>query len=58
LDEEPTYSYFPLVYFYQGRVREGLHSAGFAEAYRSYVKIRGAAAEDPLLPDVRSRIGN
>ena len=24
LDEEPTYSYLPPVYYYQGRVREGL----------------------------------
>ena len=24
LDEEPTYGYFPTVYYYQGRVREGL----------------------------------
>ncbi len=54
-DEEPTFGYFPPVYYYQGRVREGLKNAGFADAYRSYIAIRGKSAEDPLLPDARRR---
>ena len=58
LDEEPTYGYFPLVYFYQGRVREGLHSSRAVESYQAYANIRGRADEDPLLPDVLRRIGN
>ena len=57
LDEAPSYGYFPLVYYYQGRVRQGLKSAGFAESYRTYLGIRGAAREDPLLAEVRQRIG-
>ena len=57
LDEEPTYGYFPPVYYYQGRVREGLNSAGFAESYRAYLTIRGQSKEDPLLPEVRRRAG-
>jgi hypothetical protein len=57
LDEEPTYGYFPPVYYYQGRVREGLNNAGFAESYRVYLTIRGQSKEDPLLPDVRRRAG-
>ena len=28
LDEEPTYGFFPPVYYYQGRVREGLNNDG------------------------------
>jgi eukaryotic-like serine/threonine-protein kinase len=56
LDEVPTYGYFPPVYYYQGRVREGLKSAGFAESYKQYVNIRGKAGEDPLLADARKRI--
>lgn len=56
LDEVPTYGYFPPVYYYQGRVREGLKNAGFAESYKQYLSIRGAAGEDPLLADVRRRI--
>ena len=57
LDEDPTTAYFPSVYYYQGRVREGLQNAGFAASYREYLKIRGSATEDPLLPDVRRRAG-
>jgi len=56
LDEVPTYGYFPPVYYYQGRVREGLKSAGFAESYKQYLSVRGKAGEDPLLADVRRRI--
>jgi tetratricopeptide (TPR) repeat protein len=57
LDEEPTYGYLPSVYYYQGRVREGLQNAGFAESYRTYLTRRDKAGEDPLLPDVHRRVG-
>jgi serine/threonine protein kinase/Tfp pilus assembly protein PilF len=57
MDNVPTYAYFPLVYYYQGRVREGMKSEGFAEFYKQYLTIRGAAGEDPLLPEIRKRIG-
>ena len=57
LDEEPTYGYLPPVYYYQGRVREGLKNAGFAESYRTYLSIRGQSKEDPLLPEVRRHVG-
>jgi tetratricopeptide (TPR) repeat protein len=55
LDDEPSYGYFPPVYYYQGRVREALNSAKAAESYRAYLDIRGKSTEDPLLPDVRKR---
>ena len=57
LDEEPTYGYFPPVSCYQGRVREGLKNAGFANSYRLYLGIRGQSREDPLIADVRRRVG-
>jgi tetratricopeptide (TPR) repeat protein len=57
VDAEPTYSYFPVVYYYQGRAREGMETEGFAESYRSYLNIRGKSAEDPLLSEVRRRAG-
>jgi tetratricopeptide (TPR) repeat protein len=57
MDEVPTYSYFPLVYYYQGRVREGLKSAGYAESYRTYLSIRGQPGEDPLLREIHRRLG-
>ena len=45
------------VYYYQGRVREGLKTTGFADSYRTYLTIRGKSTEDPLLPEVRRRAG-
>ena len=51
----PTYGYLPPVYYYQGRVREGLKNPGFAEYYKKYLDIRGKAGEDPLIAEVRHR---
>jgi len=56
LDEEPTSGFLPPVHYCQGQVREGLKSAGFAEPYRDYLAIRGAAGGDPMLADIRRRI--
>jgi len=56
-DSTPTFAYFPPVYYYQGRVRQGLKSSGFAEPFRTYISIRGKAGEDPLLADIRHRLG-
>lgn len=55
VDDGPTSGYFPEVYYYQGRVREGL-KAGFADAFHTYLEIRGASTEDPLVPDIRQRL--
>jgi len=57
-DNVPTYEYFPPVYYYEGRAREGMKSAGFAEFYRSYLRIRGQSSDDPLAVDIRHRLGN
>jgi tetratricopeptide (TPR) repeat protein len=57
LDEEPTYGITPLLDYLQGRVREGLGTAGFADAYRRYLDLRGPAGEDALLAEVHRRIG-
>jgi tetratricopeptide (TPR) repeat protein len=57
LDEEPTFSYLPTVYYYQGRAREEMKTEGFVESYRTYLKIRGNSSEDPLLREVRRRAG-
>jgi tetratricopeptide (TPR) repeat protein len=56
MDEVPTYGYFPPVYYYQGRVRQGLKSSGAADSYRTYLDIRGQAGEDPLLADIHRRL--
>ena len=55
LDEEPTFGFFPSVYYFQGRVRESLKSVGSAESYRTYLNIRGASREDSRLQEVRKR---
>ena len=39
MDDMPTYSYVPIVSYYQGRVREGLKSPDFADFYRSYLTV-------------------
>jgi tetratricopeptide (TPR) repeat protein len=56
VDEEPTYGYFPPVYYYLGRVRDGL-KASAPDMYREYLKIRGASTDDPLVPEARRRAG-
>jgi eukaryotic-like serine/threonine-protein kinase len=58
VDEDPTFGYFPPVYYYQGRVREGLKNAGFTESFKAYLEFRGRSNEDPLLADVRRRVGS
>jgi hypothetical protein len=57
VDLVPTYGYLPLVYYYQGRAREGMKSADFVESYKKYLSVRGKAGEDPLLAEVRRRVG-
>jgi serine/threonine protein kinase/tetratricopeptide (TPR) repeat protein len=55
VDEDPTYGYFPPVYYYLGRAGEGLQTTGYRDMYAEYLKIRGKSTEDPLLRDVRKR---
>ena len=57
LDEGPTWGYFPVVYYYQGRVRDELKTARFADSYGEYLKVRGGSTEDRLVPDARKRAG-
>lgn len=56
MDDMPTYSFLPPVYYYQGRDREGLKSKGFADSYRAYLSIRGQSTDDPLLADIHQRL--
>jgi serine/threonine protein kinase/Flp pilus assembly protein TadD len=57
-DEGPMFSQFPLVYYYRGRIREEMKTASFADSYREYLKIRGTSNEDPLVREIRKRIGS
>ena len=56
-DNVPTYSYLPPAYYYEGRVREGMKSEGFADFYKTYLSVRGQSQEDPLVADTRRRLG-
>ena len=57
MDNGVSYSYLPYVYYYQGRVRQGLKTPAFADSYRSYLGIRGQSTEDPLVAQVRKSLG-
>ena len=48
MNSVPSYGYFPPVYFYQGRAREGMNSSGFRDSYRTYLSIRENAGEGPV----------
>jgi tetratricopeptide (TPR) repeat protein len=56
VDEDPTFGYFPPVYYYLGRAREGLQSGGYADLYHKYLEIRGHSTDDRLVADVRRRL--
>lgn len=56
-DNVPTYEYVPFVYYYEGRSRQGMNSGGYKDFYKTYLGIRGQSTEDPLVPEIRHRIG-
>jgi hypothetical protein len=53
VDEEPTYAFIAPAFYYQGRSREALKNARFAEPYREYLRLRESSREDPLVGEVR-----
>jgi eukaryotic-like serine/threonine-protein kinase len=56
LDDIPTYRYFPPLYYYLGRAREGLKSPGAAESYRAFLAIKEKGQADALVTDARRRL--
>jgi tetratricopeptide (TPR) repeat protein len=56
LDEEPTFGYYPMAYYYQGRVREAMKQSNATESYRAYLTAREKSGEDPLIADVKKRV--
>ncbi len=57
MDDMPTYSYLPPVYYYQGRVREGLNSRlGAANSYWKFVSIQDKGDGGPLFQDAKKRL--
>lgn len=56
-DNVPTYAYFPQVYYYQGRARQGMKNAAYSDSYKNYLSTRGASSDDPLALEVRRLVG-
>ena len=55
-DYVPTYDYLPEVYYYQGRVREGLNSLGAANSYWKFVSIQDKGDGGALFEDAKKRL--
>ena len=56
-DEQQTYHFSPAIFYYLGRVREGLKSSGAADAYKRFLGMKAKDAVDPLVADARRRLG-
>jgi eukaryotic-like serine/threonine-protein kinase len=56
MDDVPTYSYLPAVYYGQGKAREGLQSPGYADSYRTYLSIRGQSTDDPQVSELKRKV--
>ncbi len=55
-DNVPTYSYFPAVYYYEGRVAEGRKSDEYVKFYKTYLSLRGDSTDDPLVAEIHHKI--
>lgn len=56
LDDEPTYRYFPQVYYQMGRAQEGLGSPGAVKAYESFLQIKAKSSGELMVEDARRRL--
>ncbi len=55
LDEVPTYSLLPPVYYYLGRAQEGANKPQAAESYAKFVAFRPEGT-DPMTSDAKSKV--
>jgi eukaryotic-like serine/threonine-protein kinase len=56
LNDIPTFRYFPQVYYYLGRVQEGMKSPNALDSYKTFLKIKERAEADPLIVDAKKRL--
>ena len=56
LDEEPTFHRLPLVYYYDGIAREGLHSNSATQSFQLFLAARSKPQVDPLAADARRHV--
>ena len=58
LDDVPSYRYFPPVYFYLGRVQDGLGMQSASESYKTFLEIKAKAGPGaPLVDEARRSLG-
>ncbi|MBI3208153.1 MAG: protein kinase [Candidatus Solibacter usitatus] len=58
VDLLPTYSYFPPVHYYIGRVQQALGSPNATQSYKTFLGMRAkAGTSDPQVADARKRAG-
>ena len=55
-DEVQTFHYFPALYYYMGKVSEGLKSPGAGDAYRSFLALKSVDAKDRLVAEARLKV--
>jgi tetratricopeptide (TPR) repeat protein len=58
LDEQPTYGFLPIVYYYQGQVREKIGTTGYRDSYKQYSTIRGNSTEDRPVREALKKLGS
>ena len=58
LDEEPTYHLVPLVNYYDGIAREGIHRSSGKQSLQAFIAARSKQQGDPLVADALKRILN
>ncbi len=56
LDEEPTFHIVPVVNYYDGLARLGMHSTSGVQALESFVAVRSRQQGDPLVADALRRL--
>jgi tetratricopeptide (TPR) repeat protein len=56
LDEQPSYHLVPLVNYYDGIAREGLHSSSGMQSLQAFLSARSKEQGDPLVADAVKRM--
>lgn len=55
-DDVPTYRYAAALPYWRGRAQQGLKMGSAAASFEQFLRIRAAAATDPLVIDARKRL--
>jgi tetratricopeptide (TPR) repeat protein len=58
LEADPSYGYFPPVYYYAGMAQRGIGSPDATASFQKFLSIRARAVRDPLVADAKTRVAN